>query len=151
MAKRPRRDLVENIIKALLDSEIPEIQAQAKKLAEQIKKLEEHGHRLQEYIAQLESLASEEASAVVESKINELLSNLDSALNELRKRSKKIIPSVIETKARGTVTEQPTDITISKEPERRYEEEEEVVLPRSAVGVEKYITPEGFVIRKTRR
>jgi|YelNatPaOPRAMG01_1025707.scaffolds.fasta_scaffold26713_4 division protein CdvB (Snf7/Vps24/ESCRT-III family) len=150
MAKRPRRDLVENIIKALLDSEIPEIQAQAKKLAEQIKKLEEHGHRLQEYIVQLESLTSEEASAVVESKINELLSNLDNALNELRKRSKKIIPSAIETKARGTVTEAPAEVTPSKEPERRYEEEE-VVLPRSAVGVEKYITPEGFVIRKTRR
>ncbi len=150
MAKKPRRDLVENIIKALLDSEIPEIQAQAKKLAEQIKKLEEHGHRLQEYIAQLESLTSEEASAVVESKINELLGNLDNALNELRKRSKKIIPSAIETKARGTVTEAPAEVAPSKEPERRYEEEE-VVLPRSAVGVEKYITPEGFVIRKTRR
>lgn len=151
MAKRPRRDLVEDIIKALLDSEIPEIQAQAKKLAEQIKKLEEHGHRLQEYIAQLESLTSEEASAVVESKINELLSNLDNALNELRKRSKKIAPSVIETKARRTVTEESTEITPSKEPERQYEEEEEVTLPRAVVGVEKYITPEGFVIRKTRR
>lgn len=151
MAKRPRRDLVENVIKALLDSEIPEIQAQAKKLAEQIKKLEEHGHRLQEYIAQLESLTSEEASAVVESKINELLSNLDNALNELRRRSKKIAPSVIEAKNRGTMAEEPTEVTPPKKPERRYEEEEEVTLPRSVVGVEKYITPEGFVIRKTRR
>lgn len=148
MAKKQRRDLVESIIKTLLDSEIPEIQAQAKKLAEQIKKLEEHSQKLQEYISQLENLASEEASAVVESRITELLSNLDSALSELRKRSKKIAPAVTETKAQATI-EGPSETVSTKE--RSGEYEEEVVLPRPAISVEKYITPEGFVIRKTRR
>lgn len=154
MAKKQRKDLVEDIIKALLDSEIPEIQAQAKKLAEQIKKLEEHSHRLQEYIAQLESLTSEEASAIVESRINELLSNLDNALNELKKRSKKIAPSTPETTARRTITGEPVEIMPTIQSKRKYDEEyeeEEATLPRPAVGVERYTTPEGFVIRKTRR
>ncbi len=149
MVKKQRRDLVENIIKALLDSEIPEIQAQAKKLAEQIKKLEEHSQKLQEYISQLESLASEEASAVVESRITELLSNLDSALNELRKRSKKIVPVVTEVRTRAAA-EEASEAVPAKERGSDYEEED-VVLPRPAVSVERYITPEGFVIRKTRR
>ncbi len=149
MAKKQRRDLVENIIKALLDSEIPEIHAQAKKLAEQIKKLEEHSHKLQEYIAQLESLASEEASAVVESRITELLSNLDSALSELRRRSKKVVPEVTEAKVRPVSEVAPESAPV-KERGGEHEEEEDV-LPRPPISVEKYITPEGFVIRKTRR
>jgi phage shock protein A len=149
MAKKQRRDLVENIIKALLDSEIPEIQAQAKKLAEQIKRLEEHSQKLQEYIAQLESLASEEANALVESRINELLANLDSALAELRKRSKKVAPPVAGVKAGATVEESVRPV-LSGELESDYKEED-TVLPRPAISVEKYVTPEGFVIRKTRR
>lgn len=148
MAKKQRRELVESIIKTLLDSEIPEIQAQAKKLAEQIKKLEEHSQKLREYISQLESLASEEASVVVEGKITELLSNLDSALSELRKRSKKVVPVVTEARARAA-TEEISETTPPRE-QMEYKEEE-VVLPRPATSVEKYTTPEGFVIRKTRR
>ena len=89
MVKKPRRAIVQNIIKNLLDSEIPEIQSMANKLAEQIKELEEHSLRLQDYVTQIENLATEEASAMVESRITEILKDLDKALGELRQRSKK--------------------------------------------------------------
>jgi hypothetical protein len=64
MERKPRRPKVQNIIKNLLDSEIPEIQSMANKLAEQIKDLEEQSSKLQEYVIQIEHMATDEANAL---------------------------------------------------------------------------------------
>ena len=150
MAKKPRRAVVQKILKNLLDSEIPEIQSTANRLAEQIKDLEEHSSRLQEQIAQIENLATEEAGALVESRITELLTDLDGALGELKKRSKKVLPAREEAAAspptrRAVIVEKP-------EPEEEVEEVEEAeeITPGQGMRLETYTTPEGYLIKKSR-
>jgi len=152
MAKKPRRAVVQKILKNLLDSEIPEIQSTANRLAEQIKDLEEHSSRLQEHIAQIENLATEEAGALVESRITELLKDLDGALGELKKRSKKTLPARAEATAsppikRAVIVEKP-------EPEQEVEveevEEPDEITPGQGMRLETYTTPEGYLIKKSR-
>ena len=149
MAKRPRRDAVQKIIKNLLDSEIPEIQSNAKKLAEQIKELEEHSLKLQDHVTQIENLATEEAGALVESRITEILKDLDKALIELRHRSKRALATSPETRALASKN------TVAKEkPEREEREmeepEEESALSRAGLRPSNYTTPEGYLIKKSR-
>jgi len=76
MARKPRRDEVERILKNLLESEIPEIQTVARQLADRIKKLEEHSIKLQDYVAKIESLTEDEAEEVIESRISEIVDEL---------------------------------------------------------------------------
>ena len=149
MAKKPRRDVVQNIIKNLLDSEIPEIQSKAKQLAEQIKELEEHSLKLQDYVTQIENLATEEAGALVESRITDILKDLDKALIELRHRSKRALATSPEVRALASKN------TVAKErPEREEREveepEEESALPRAELKPTNYTTPEGYLIKKSR-
>ena len=154
MAKKPRRAVVQKILKNLLDSEIPEIQSMANRLAEQIKDLEEHSSRLQKYIAEIESLATEEAGALAESRISELLNDLDGALGELRKRARKAPPARAEATSsrpakRAVIVEKP-------EPEQEVEEvveeveESEEITPGQGMRLETYTTPEGYLIKKSR-
>jgi uncharacterized phage infection (PIP) family protein YhgE len=148
MVKKPRRATVHSIIKNLLDSEIPEIQSMANKLAEQIKDLEEQSSRLQEYVTQIENLATEEANILVESRIAEILKDLDAALGELRQRSKRALAISPETMAaalkRAAVEEKP------EREEKEAEEVEEEIAPRPGMQMERVITPEGYVIKKAR-
>lgn len=144
MSEKQRRAVVQNILKNLLDLEIPEIQTMAKKLAEQIKKLEEHSFKLQEYVTQIENLATEEAGALAESRISEILKELDSALDELRQRSKKAL-AISEGGTPPETTE------VREKAEKRIEEPEvERVVPRPRIRPESYTTPEGYLIRKSR-
>ncbi len=146
MVKKQRRAVVQNIIKNLLDSEIPEIQAMAKKLADQIKKLEEHSFKLQDYVSQIENLATEEASALVESRISEILKDLDNALGELRQRSKKAPVTSLEVVGAPKKAEAGEKV----EKEVIEESEEESIVPRPRVRPESYTTPEGYLIKKSR-
>ena len=156
MAKKPRRAVVQKILKNLLDSEIPEIQSTANRLAEQIKDLEEHSARLQEHIAQIESLATEEAGALVESRITELLKDLDGALGELKKRSKKVLPARAEAAAspparRAVIVERPEpEVEVEVEVEEEEVEEPEEITPGQGMRLETYTTPEGYLIKKSR-
>jgi division protein CdvB (Snf7/Vps24/ESCRT-III family) len=149
MAEKPRRARVKNIIKNLLDSEIPEIQSTANKLAEQIKELEEHSSRLRNYITQIENLATDEASAMAERRIGELLKDLDKALIELRQRSKRSL-----TTRAVTSIAPPKKATIEVEPESEIEEveeeEPEEITPGQGMRLETYKTPEGYLIKKSR-
>ena len=153
MAKKPRRAVVQKILKNLLDSEIPEIQSMANRLAEQIKDLEEHSSRLQEYIAEIESLATEEAGALAESRISELLKDLDGALGELRKRAKKAPPARAEATAsppakRAVIVQKPEPE--EEEVEVEEVEESEEITPGQGMRLETYTTPEGYLIKKSR-
>ena len=153
MAKKPRRAVVHSIIRNLLDSEIPEIQSMANNLAEQIKELEEQSSRLQKYVTQIESLATEEANALAESEIAEILSNLDNTLSELRKRSnKKGLPA----KPEAIAPPQTKGAIVIREPEEEAVEEIEEIegleetTPGQGMRLETYTTPEGYLIKKTR-
>ncbi|MBM4452891.1 MAG: hypothetical protein FJ024_10540, partial [Chloroflexi bacterium] len=100
MARKPRREEVERILKNLLESEIPEIQAVAKQLTDRIRKLEEHSVKLQDYVARIESLTAEEADALVESKIGEIVDDLERALGKRRQK-----PATVEVEPEASVVE----------------------------------------------
>lgn len=179
MARKPQRSAVQNIIKNLLDSEIPEIQATAKKLAEWTKQLEEQSWKLQHYAAEIENLAaSEEADVSVETSLAEILEGLERTLDELKQNpagasakpasvTKPVIGDVVEEKANEIIIR-------TREPEKAEqvkhvipEEEEIQVSPVTEVereevqptkedkltppgAVETYTTPEGFKVRRRR-
>jgi septal ring factor EnvC (AmiA/AmiB activator) len=160
MAEKPRRARVQKIIKNLLDSEIPEIQSKANKLATQIKELEEHSSRLRTYLAQIENLATDEDNAMTETRIGELLKDLDKALGELKHRSKKSL-----TTRAGAKVSSPRRTAIIQRIEPEIEEVEEVIVEEEMVEeveepeestagqgmrLETYQTPEGYVIKKSR-
>ncbi len=150
MAEKPRRARVQNIIKNLLDSEIPEIQSMANKLAEQVKELEERSSKLRNYITQMENLATDEASAMAETRIGEILKDLDKALGELRNRSKRSL--AIRDEA---VALHPKRVAIEERPEleaeeAEEEEEPEATTPGQGMRLETYKTPEGYLIKKSR-
>jgi DNA repair exonuclease SbcCD ATPase subunit len=148
MARKPRRAVVHNIIRNLLDSEIPEIQSMANNLAEQIKELEEQSSRLQKYVTQIENLTTEEANALAESEIAEILNNLDGALSEFRKRSNKGLLAKPEALASPSTRR----AVIAKKPEEEAEEieEPEETTPGQGMRLETYTTPEGYLIKKSR-
>jgi hypothetical protein len=145
MERKPRRPKVQNIIKNLLDSEIPEIQSMANKLAAQIKDLEEQSSRLQKYIIQIESMATDEANALAESRIVDILKDLDSALKELRQRPKKALAGGTETRAVALRRS-----AFEESPAQEEEETEEKITPTAKTQLETIITPEGYVVKKTR-
>jgi len=148
MAQKARKNAVRDIIRNLLESEIPEIQNVAKQLAERIKQLEEHGWKLEHYATEIESLAEQESEVATEVSLGELIKDLEKTLGELRQR-----PG-------GAVAEAKLEGEVEKEAEAEKEAEEEVgepealkrerVLRRPGVELETYTTPEGFVVRKRR-
>jgi DNA repair exonuclease SbcCD ATPase subunit len=149
MVKKPRRGTVQNIVKNLLDSDIPEIQYMANKMAEQIKDIEEESFRLQEYVAQIQNMATDDANALAKNRIAQLLTDLEAALKELRLKPKKALPPVTEIRA---IT--PRRAEVEKTPEQEEEEEAEEpegeITPGSGHMLERIITPEGYVIKKAR-
>jgi len=150
MVKKPRRGTVQNIVKNLLDSDIPEIQYMANKMAEQIKDIEEESFRLQEYVAQIQNMATDDANALAKNRIAQLLTDLEAALKELRLKPKKALPPVTEIRA---IT--PRRAEVEKTPEQEEEEEEAEepegeITPGSGHMLERIITPEGYVIKKAR-
>ena len=84
MAAKPRKSVVQNIIKNLLEMEIPEIQTASKELAEWIKQLEQHSFKLQHYATEIENWASEE-DEVDSIELTDLIKDLEATLNDMRK------------------------------------------------------------------
>ena len=83
MAAKPRKSAVQNIIKNLLETEIPDIQTASKELAEWIKQLEQHSFKLQHYATEIESWAAEEEE-VDTIELTDLIKDLESTLNDMR-------------------------------------------------------------------
>ena len=142
MAQKARKSAVRDIIRNLLESEIPEIQNVAKQLAERIKQLEEHGWKLEHYATEIESLAEQESEVATEVSLGELIKDLEKTLGELRQR-----PS-------GAVAEAKLEGEAEKEAEEEVGEPEGLKRERAerrlGVELETYTTPEGFVVRKRR-
>jgi hypothetical protein len=149
MAQKPRKPGVQEIIKTLVDSEIPEIQTVAKQLAEWTKQLEEHSWKLQHYASEIESLADVEAAeARDEVSLSELVKDLERTLAQLRGGPGKMA-ALPEGVTRPVVDEK------SEEPEMTaLEPREERIDREDRVGIqahETYTTPEGFIVRRVRR
>ena len=156
MARKPRKNAVRDIIKNLLDSEIPEIQDVAKELAERIKKLEEHSWKLQHYATEIESLSEEEAELGPEISLGELIKDLEKTLDELRQKPvgdgvkakvEAALEEELEAALEEELEEEIKEVKGVREPEKITKDE----APRSVTDIETYTTPEGFVVRKLRR
>jgi len=93
MAAKPRKSVVQNIIKNLLESEIPEIQNASKELADWIKQLEQHSFKLQHYATEIENWASEEEE-VDTIELTDLIKDLETTLNDMRQTGALPPPSV---------------------------------------------------------
>ena len=146
MARKPRRSGVQDIIKNLVDSEIPEIQAVAKQLSEWTKQLEEHSWKLQHYASEIESLAAAEAvEGRDEVSLAELVRDLEKTLSELRGSPGKVAALPAGRKPRVESGRREPEVTALEEVKEAGPEAEEVQW------VETYTTPEGFIVRKVRR
>ncbi len=83
MAAKPRKSAVQNIIKNLLESEIPEIQNASKELAEWIKLLEQHSFKLQHYATEIGTWAAEEDEGD-SIELTDLIKDLEATLSDMR-------------------------------------------------------------------
>ncbi len=83
MAAKPRKSAVQNLIKNLLETEIPDIQTASKELADWIKQLEQHSFKLQHYATEIENWAAEEEE-VDTIELTDLIKDLESTLNDMR-------------------------------------------------------------------
>ena len=117
----------------------------ANKLAEQIKELEEQSSRLQEHVIQIEHITTDESNALAESRIAEILKDLDAALKELRHKPKKALAAGTEVRAVA-----PIRAAVEEEPEQEEEEVEEKTAPGPGMRLERVITPEGYIVKKAR-
>ena len=145
MAKKPKQAGVQEIIKTLVDSEIPEIQAVAKQLSEWTKQLEEHSWKLQHYASEIESLAAAEATEVHEEfSLSELVKDLETTLAQLRVGPGKVAALPEGTK-KPVVEEKP------EEPEVKAIEPVKETAKDGFQIFDTYTTPEGFVVRRVRR
>jgi predicted nucleic acid-binding Zn-ribbon protein len=146
MAKKPQKEVVEGIVKNLVDSEISGIQSLAKDMMERIKQLEEHSVRIKKYADEIEKLALEASSEKYDkSSLDDLIKNLEKTLTKLRKKQSnkgEISPAVSRP-----VIPVPDE---KQEPEEEVEVTEETAEPASKLRQQLYTTPEGFVVRKTR-
>ena len=154
MARKPQKEVVEDIVKNLVDSEISGIQAVAKDMMERIRQLEEHSIRIKKYADEIEKLAMEAASDKYDkASLDELIKNLEKTLTKLRKK-KTEKPETVESVARTTRAELKNQSKEEKEEEKEEEEEaeveEKVSEETTSLRQALYTTPEGFVVRKTR-
>ena len=147
MAKKPKQAGVQEIIKTLVDSEIPEIQAVAKQLSEWTKQLEEHRCKLQHYASEIESLAAAEATEVHEEfSLSELVRDLEKTLAQFRVGPGKVAALPEGTK-KPVVEEKPEE----PEPEVKAIEPVKETAKDGFQIFDTYTTPEGFVVRRVRR
>ena len=151
MAKKPQRELVEEIIKNLVESEITGIQSVAKDMAERVKKLEEHSLKIKKYADEIERLASETAiERADKSNLEELVKHLEKTLTKLQKKQAEApVPSEsIKIKTEVLVPEEKKIASIERAMVPRAKEETEDFGDK--LRAVQYYTPEGFIVRKVR-
>jgi len=138
MIEKPKKNAVQAIIKNLIDSEIPEIQNTAKQLSEWTKQLEEHSWKLQHYATEIEDLVEVEGEISSEPNLAALLKDLEKTIDELKQKPESVVEKQEDK-------EEAEEIVVSEIEEER-EEREEIPLG----GMETYITPEGFRVKRRR-
>jgi len=159
--KKPQREVVEEIIRNLVQSEITGIQTVAKDMAERVKKLEEHSVKIKKYADEIERLAADAASERYDkASLDELVMHLEKTLTKLRKRQSEGEPKTEIAKSKSTtvVVPETRKVAVAEKPvpppvapkEEKVEKEEILnqIAPVRKVTV--YTTPEGFVVRKIR-
>jgi hypothetical protein len=146
MARRFKKSGVQDIIKSLVDSEIPEIQAVAKQLTDWTKQLEEHSWKLQHYASEIESLAAAEDAEARGDEVSlaELVKDLENTLSQLRGGPGKVAALPEGKKMKAEIKPVETEVMVPEEPKEVEREERTVQL------FDTYTTPEGFVVRRVR-
>ena len=172
MAKKPKKIVVQNIVKNLVDSEIPGIQAVVKELAEWTKQLEEHSWKIQHYASEIEALSKEEESeSPEEASLAELVKDLEKTLGQLRQgtvdttaispgitkaeEEMKDVLAEVEAETEEEVVEHEDETEIESKvdvvDEKPLEEEGRKKTAETKPEVETYTTPEGFIVKRVRR
>jgi hypothetical protein len=150
MAKKPQKEVVEDIIRNLVESEISGIELVAKDMGEKVKRLEEHSLRIKKYADEIEKLASEAAvDGYEKSSLEELVRNLEKTLIKLRKKQSENEPrskvEAVKERPEPQVPEtRKISLTGGQTGQKSRDDEEE--KPKGPL----YLTPEGFVVRKIR-
>ena len=149
MTRKSKEGAIQDIVNALLDSEIPEISSVANELAECTKLLEEHGHKLRGYANEIQGLASNKAESLTEVptevSLTERLKELERTLAELSQKATGR-QSAAETRVESSrgLREEPRE-----EPgEEPGEEVRETPVSKPKAGT--FTTPEGFVVKRGR-
>jgi len=125
MAAKPRKSAVQNMIKNLLETEIPDIQNASKELADWIKQLEQHSFKLQHYATEIESWASEEEE-IDTIELTDLIKDLESTLNDMRQTGALPPPSTPAVPA----IEEPADVVEDRVVLRGYGRSGRVLRPK---------------------
>jgi DNA repair exonuclease SbcCD ATPase subunit len=87
MAQKPRKSVIQNILKNLVDSEIPGIQEVVKELTDWTKQLEERSWKIQHYASEIEEATAEEETEIPEeASLADLVKNLEKTLAQLRQK-----------------------------------------------------------------
>jgi DNA repair exonuclease SbcCD ATPase subunit len=87
MAQKPRKSVIQNILKNLVDSEIPGIQAVVKELTDWTRQLEERSWKIQHYASEIEEATAEEEMEIPEeANLADLVKNLEKTLSQLRQK-----------------------------------------------------------------
>lgn len=128
MAQKPRKSVIQNIVKNLVDSEIPGIQAVVKELTEWTRQLEERSWKIQHYASEIEEVtAEEEIDMPEEASLADLVKNLEKTLAQLRQKPEeetaeaevepvKVKPAKAKPAAAGPVKQKPVEEVPQEEP-----------------------------------
>ncbi len=146
MARRFKKSGVQDIIKSLVDSEIPEIQAVAKQLTDWTKQLEEHSWKLQHYASEIESLAAAEDAEARGDEVSlaELVKDLEKTLSQLRGGPGKVTALPEGKKMKTEIEPVEPEVMVPEEPK------EVERVERTMQLYDTYTTPDGFVVRRVR-
>lgn len=167
MAAKPRKSAVQNIIKNLLETEIPDIQTASKELAEWIKQLEQHSFKLQHYATEIENWASEEEE-VDSIELTDLIKDLEATLTDMRVARTLVVPDVEQVEEKETTAnrmlrtygrsgkslKEPKALPkiefkeLEEKPRVRQQVEQEKPVAEEIVRKEPVRTPQGVLIAK---
>jgi translation initiation factor 2B subunit (eIF-2B alpha/beta/delta family) len=127
MAQTPRKNVIQNIIKNLVDSEIPGIQAVVKELSEWTKQLEERSWKIQHYASEIEEVAAEaEMETPEEASLADLVKNLEKTLAQLRQKPEANDEEQEPVKAKPVKTQLAEAVPVEAEPAEAEQGSEEV-------------------------
>jgi len=140
MAQKPRKSVIQNILKNLVDSEIPGIQAVVKELTDWTKQLEERSWKIQHYASEIEeATAEEETEAPEEASLADLVKNLEKTLSQLRQKPEDGAEETVPAKAKPAKVKPAAAMPVKPEPVEAAPQE---AAPVETVPVKAEVTEE---------
>ena len=142
MAQKPRKSVIQNIVKNLVDSEIPGIQAVVKELTEWTRQLEERSWKIQHYASEIEEVTAEEEIEIPEeASLADLVKNLEKTLAQLRQKPE---DEIAETEAEPVKAKPAAAGPVKQKPVKEVPQEEppvEITPAKAEAAVEEPVQP----------